>query len=49
MSDIFISYASPDRPRAERLKAWFEEAGWSVWIDRDIDLGEGWEQRIHDE
>ena len=49
MSDIFISYASPDRPRAERLKAWFEEAGWSVWIDREIDLGEGWEQRIQDE
>lgn len=49
MSDIFISYASPDRPRAERLKAWFEEAGWSVWIDREIDLGQGWEQRIHDE
>lgn len=49
MADIFISYASADRPRAERPKAWFEEAGWSVWIDREIDLGEGWEQRIHDE
>ena len=49
MTDIFISYASPDRARAERLKAWFEEAGWSVWIDREIDLGEGWEQRIQDE
>lgn len=49
MADIFISYASPDRPRAESLKAWFEEAGWSVWIDREIDLGEGWEQRIQDE
>ena len=49
MADIFISYASPDRPRAERLKAWFEEAGWSVWIDREIDLGEGWEQRIQHE
>ncbi|HEU5092340.1 MAG TPA: toll/interleukin-1 receptor domain-containing protein [Nitrospira sp.] len=49
MSDIFISYASPDRARAERLKAWFEEAGWSVWIDRAIDLGEGWEQQIQNE
>lgn len=49
MSDIFISYASPDRPRAERLKFWFEDAGWSVWIDHRIDLGEEWEPRIRDE
>jgi hypothetical protein len=49
MADIFISYASPDRPRAERLKAWFEEAGWSAWIDREIGLADGWEQRIHAE
>jgi hypothetical protein len=46
MSDIFISYTSSDRPRAETLKSWFEEAGWTVWIDRDIDLGEAWEARI---
>jgi TIR domain len=49
MADIFISYTSSDRPRAERLKAWFEEAGWSVWIDREIDLGEGWEERVQNE
>ena len=42
MADIFLSYTSSDRPRAEKLKAWFEEAGWSVWIDRDISLGEDW-------
>ena len=49
MTDIFLSYTSSDRPRAERLKAWFEEAGWSVWIDRDISLGEDWEHRIQRE
>jgi hypothetical protein len=49
MADIFLSYVSSDRPRAERLKAWFEEAGWSVWIDRDISLGEDWAHRIQKE
>ena len=46
MADIFISYTSSDRPRAERLRSWFEAAGWTVWIDREIDLGEGWEERV---
>ena len=46
MADIFLSYASSDRPRAEKLKAWFEEAGWSVWVDRHIGLNEDWAQRI---
>jgi hypothetical protein len=49
MADIFVSYASSDRPRAEKLKIWFEEAGWSVWIDRDISLGEGWADQIQRE
>lgn len=49
MADIFVSYASSDRPRAERLKAWFEEAGWSTWIDRDIGLGEDWAGRVQTE
>src|SRR5579859_7685035 len=49
MADIFLSYTSSDRPRAEKLKAWFEEAGWSVWIDRDISLGEDWAHRIRKE
>jgi hypothetical protein len=49
MADIFLRYASSHRPRAERLKVWFEEAGWSVWIDRDISLGEDWAHRIQEE
>ena len=46
MADIFLSYHSSDRPRAEALQAWLEELGWSVWIDREIAVGEGWEDRI---
>lgn len=49
MADIFFSYASPDRARAETLKTWFEQAGWSVWIDREIELGLGWEAQIQRE
>jgi hypothetical protein len=49
MADIFVSYASADRSRAETLKGWFEDAGWSVWIDRDIDLGDEWPQRLQRE
>lgn len=46
MADIFVSYKSADRPRAETLKSWFEEAGWSAWIDRGIEIGEEFELRI---
>ena len=49
MADIFISYHSADRPRAEALRRWFEECDWSVWIDREIGIGEGWEQRLQNE
>jgi len=49
MADIFVSYASSDRPRAETLKEWFEAAGWSAWIDRDISLSEDWADRIQRE
>ena len=49
MADIFVSYTSADRPRAETLKRWFEDIGWSVWIDRDVDLGEMWAERVQRE
>jgi len=39
MSDIFISYARPDRPVAEALAHALEARGLSVWWDRDIPLG----------
>jgi hypothetical protein len=47
--DIFLSYRTSDRPRAETLKRWFERAGWSVWMDRGIEVGEKWEPRIEKE
>lgn len=46
MADIFVSYKSSDRPRAETLKTWFEEAGWTVWIDRTITVGAQWADEI---
>jgi formylglycine-generating enzyme required for sulfatase activity len=39
MSDIFISYAKEDRPRAEAIAKALEGHGWSVWWDRDIRAG----------
>ena len=33
MADIFISYASKDRPTAKRLADAVEAMGWSVWWD----------------
>lgn len=39
MSDIFISYAREDRPRAEMVASALEGHGWSVWWDRDLRAG----------
>jgi len=49
VSDIFISYARPDRPKAERLADAFKAQGWSVWWDREIQLGTEFRRRIADE
>lgn len=49
MSDIFVSYESSDRPRAEMLKSWLESAGWTTFIDGHIDLSEGFEERLERE
>ncbi len=39
MADVFLSYASPDRPIAERLARAIQQAGLSVWWDRHIKGG----------
>ena len=39
MTDIFISYASEDRPKAELVAKALEDQGWSVWWDRKIQPG----------
>ncbi|NNL88247.1 MAG: TIR domain-containing protein, partial [Marinicaulis sp.] len=39
MADIFISYASEDRQRVEKIASALEDAGFSVWWDRKIASG----------
>lgn len=40
MSDIFISYSSSDRLKAQELGIRLEKEGWSVWWDRKIPPGQ---------
>ncbi len=48
MSDIFISYASQDRARAEILAEAIAQQGWSVWWDRAIPPGKTFDQVIEE-
>ena len=48
MKDVFISYASEDRPVAQQLAASLEQAGVSVWWDRQIQVGSEWDKTIED-
>ena len=49
MSDIFISYAREDRPRAEAIAKALEAHGWSVWWDWVIPTGKKFRRVIEDE
>jgi hypothetical protein len=49
MSDIFISYARQDRPRAEAIAKALEDHGWSVWWDWNIPAGETSRQVIQEQ
>jgi hypothetical protein len=49
MSDIFISYARADRPRAEALAKALEAQGWSVWWDWVIPTGKKFRRVIEEE
>ena len=46
MSDVFISYARPDRPRAQLLARHLEAQGWTVWWDWKIPAGKTFRQVI---
>ncbi len=48
MKDVFISYASEDRPVAQQLAAALEQSGMSVWWDRQIQVGSEWDKTIED-
>lgn len=48
MSDIFISYASVDRARAQLLAKALQERGWSVWWDRTIPPGRQFDEVIEE-
>ena len=46
MTDVFISYAREDREQARVLAAALQAAGWTVWWDRDIKVGQAFDQII---
>ncbi len=46
MSNIFISYASEDRARAQMLAQTLEREGWSTFWDRTSPVGMTWRQVI---
>jgi len=48
-SDIFISYAKADKPRAQQLAEALELVGWTVWWDRRIPIGKSFSQVIQAE
>jgi len=49
MSDIFISYANPDRERILPLVEVLGREGWSVWWDRRIPVGKSFDEIIEAE
>lgn len=49
MSDIFVSYASNDRPRVKVIVDALEARGWTIWWDAGIHPGEVWDEVIGSE
>jgi hypothetical protein len=44
--DVFISYATENRPLAADLAQFLQEKGYFVWWDRDLIAGEGYPEKI---
>jgi hypothetical protein len=49
MADIFISYAKEDRDKARELARLLEERHWTVWWDRQIEIGQSFAKVIEQE
>lgn len=45
-TEIFISYASADRSKADKLSAFLESKGYAVWYDRAIEAAEHYRDSI---
>src|SRR6476659_10238667 len=46
--DVFISYASEDRPKVESLANALGSHGWTVWWDSQIPGGTSWREKIQE-
>ena len=46
MTDIFISYASPDRSKVEKLSAFLESKGYATWYDKALQPAEHFRDTI---
>jgi TIR domain len=46
MTDIFISYASPDRSKVEKLSAFLESRGYATWYDKVLEPAEHYRDAI---
>lgn len=49
MADIFISYSSGDKTYVKGIAALLEQQGWSVWWDREIPIGQRFDNVIEEE
>lgn len=46
MIDIFVSYSRVDREFVAALVDALQAQGWSVWWDREVDVGDRWNEEI---
>ena len=49
MADVFLSYASANRQRAQSIASALEARGWSLWWDRNIGTGKTFDEAIERE
>jgi hypothetical protein len=47
MSDVFVSYATPDRDHVTPVVAALKARGWTVFWDRDLPPGKSWDDVLH--